>query len=379
MNILFTSSDAGNTGATYSLANLVDEMNKIGNNTLVVLPKHGKAEQIFDALNINYIIIPSISWVDNLSENIVRKLIKKSVYLLVNPIAVARIRKIIIKQRINIVHVNSICSCVGGQAAIKENCKLVWHIREFLEEDLNKKFWNKKNSLKLIAKSNSIIAISKAVQRKYNELIQKKINVIYNGVDINKYMIEQKTLFNYKITKFVIYGRISESKGHMELIKALGVLNKSYLNWELSIYGEATNLKFLLDLKQAVKDMGISDKIYFYEHVENVKDILLDKDVSFVCSDAEAFGRVTVESMLAKTIVVGANTGGTVELINDGVTGFLYKKGDCQNLYEVITKVLERKYDVTLMTENAQNHVINIFTKEENAKKIFDVYKEILK
>lgn len=43
-------------------------------------------------------------------------------------------------------------------------------------------------------------------------------------------------------------------------------------------------------------------------------------DVELVCSRSEAFGRVTIESMMSSNPVIGANTGGTKELIIEGLT-----------------------------------------------------------
>ena len=42
----------------------------------------------------------------------------------------------------------------------------------------------------------------------------------------------------------------------------------------------------------------------------------------------ENFGRVTVEAMAAGAVVLGTDAGGTPEIIEDGVTGFLYPPGE---------------------------------------------------
>ena len=48
-------------------------------------------------------------------------------------------------------------------------------------------------------------------------------------------------------------------------------------------------------------------------------------DIALVASCSEAFGRVTVEAMLAGMLVIGADVAGTSELICDGVNGILYE------------------------------------------------------
>ena len=51
-----------------------------------------------------------------------------------------------------------------------------------------------------------------------------------------------------------------------------------------------------------------------------------------MCSRSEAFGRVTVEYLRRGRPVIGTRSGGTPELVEDGVTGFLYEPGDCTAL-----------------------------------------------
>jgi glycosyltransferase involved in cell wall biosynthesis len=51
-----------------------------------------------------------------------------------------------------------------------------------------------------------------------------------------------------------------------------------------------------------------------------------------MCSECEAFGRVTVEAMRAGLPVCGTNAGGTPEIIDPGVNGLLSPAGDANAL-----------------------------------------------
>jgi glycosyltransferase involved in cell wall biosynthesis len=51
-----------------------------------------------------------------------------------------------------------------------------------------------------------------------------------------------------------------------------------------------------------------------------------------MCSQCEAFGRVTVEAMRAGLPVCGTNSGGTPEIIEPGVAGLLSPAGDAKAL-----------------------------------------------
>jgi hypothetical protein len=59
-------------------------------------------------------------------------------------------------------------------------------------------------------------------------------------------------------------------------------------------------------------------------------------DVAFLGAEKEAFGRVTVEAMLLGKPVVGAASGGTIEIIDDTSTGFLFEPGDIEKATDIV-------------------------------------------
>jgi len=65
----------------------------------------------------------------------------------------------------------------------------------------------------------------------------------------------------------------------------------------------------------------------------------------------EAFGRVTAEAMLAGRVVIGTNTGGTPELVRDGVTGLLYTPQDIPALVSCIRRLMNDRVRANEMGE----------------------------
>ena len=62
-------------------------------------------------------------------------------------------------------------------------------------------------------------------------------------------------------------------------------------------------------------------------------------DCLLMCSEHEAFGRVTAEAMSACLPVIGKNSGGTPEIIVHGETGYLYNTFD--ELVESMTRLVQ--------------------------------------
>ena len=98
-----------------------------------------------------------------------------------------------------------------------------------------------------------------------------------------------------------------------------------------------------------------------------------------VCSKYEAFGRVTVEAMMAGCLVIGANSGGTIELIEDGSTGVLFESGDYVDLVNKMIYVIENKNNAKKIAKNGRNVALQRFTALINASNIRNLYLDIKK
>ena len=99
--------------------------------------------------------------------------------------------------------------------------------------------------------------------------------------------------------------------------------------------------------------------------------------IELVASKAEAFGRVTVEAMMCGLPVVGANSGGTPELISDGVTGLLYPQDSWRELSDKIETIIMSPEKRQYMSRNAYESS-NRFTIEHCVKNIVSIYQDCL-
>ena len=86
---------------------------------------------------------------------------------------------------------------MGAVAAKRMNIPYIWHIREFIREQ---GFWfvDEDASYKLINEANRIIPVSKYVSECYEGFDKDKINIVYDGVDVNRYYYEHNNLFKDK-------------------------------------------------------------------------------------------------------------------------------------------------------------------------------------
>ena len=129
----------------------------------VIVPRHGDGEQLLDQEKIDYVCIHSHDWITPINlYNLPKERAKWIAEKATNLKAIFKIKKVLKEFDPDLVHINTSWDYVGATAACDLRIPIVWHIREFLEEDQFCRFWDKKKAYNLISKSAGIIAISQA-------------------------------------------------------------------------------------------------------------------------------------------------------------------------------------------------------------------------
>lgn len=163
-----------------------------------------------------------------------------------------------------------------------------------------------------------------------------KIHVIYNA-------LEQPDFRNTgKPGKIVYAGRLDAVKGVSTLIRAMSIVVQEFSDLKLHIIGddktggEAENLKIL------VRELQLENHVIFRGNMSRnrVLEEFSTAWFSVVPSQVEAFGYVVIESFSVGTPVLGSDTTGIAEIIENKKDGFLFKVGDVRDLVEKMSLLL---------------------------------------
>jgi len=137
-----------------------------------------------------------------------------------------------------------------------------------------------------------------------------------------------------------VFGRICRWKGQDLFLRALALVPGA----RGVIAGGALfeEKDFERELHELVAQLGLSERVTFAGHVDDVMTLMAACDVVVHCSTApEPSGRVIAEAMFAGTPVIGSNAGGVPEVITDGETGQLTPLNDIHALAAAVRRYLE--------------------------------------
>jgi glycosyltransferase involved in cell wall biosynthesis len=119
------------------------------------------------------------------------------------------------------------------------------------------------------------------------------------------------------VRRAVMLGTLSPEKGQADAVRAVSILRQQGAELRLDLYGDASP-EALDALRALASELGVSDLVSHAGVADRPFDVLRAADLSLVCSRNEAYGRVTAESLLVGTPVIGYALGGTAEILRDG-------------------------------------------------------------
>lgn len=310
--------------------------------------------------------------------------LKNRVKMQINKIIIPRITEYLRSLDVDIVHTNCSVTCVGAEIAKRLRIPHIWHIREYNVEDFNWKFiYGRSKSIKKIEDmSKELIFISKDLENKYREAypLLKEHPVIYNGIDVNKFYYKQNPQkFKSQNMCIAMSGLVSPHKNQEELIKAIALLPEQYKKHVSCIIIGDEDSNYRQKLNHYIESYNLKNQIKFLGHRSDVNELLRGAHIAVTASRCEAFGRVTVEYMMAGLAVIVSNTGANPEIVKNGETGLVYQYGNPEDLRDKIQWYMDhREEGLGTIALHGQIDACKRFTSDINAVDIYNLYERVL-
>jgi len=155
---------------------------------------------------------------------------------------------------------------------------------------------------------------------------ENKLHVVPLGTNIDNTSIhskeEARRLLNLPSDKFLVgvVGRLDEKKGQFEVIQAISQLKNSEKDMNVVFIGDQTKNEaeeYVQKLNDVMAKEQLQDIVSFLPHQSNMQQLHGAFDLVIVPSWEETFGTVTIEAMASGVPVIGSDTAGTAELLDN--------------------------------------------------------------
>ncbi len=252
---------------------------------------------------------------------------------------------------------------VGAIASFLARRPLVYHLHDILSLEHFSKT-NLRVAVNLINRCAAlVIANSQASKAAFLEAGGKLdlVQVVYNGFAAKKYEVDELAVRNLRenlelVGKFVVghFSRLSPWKGQHILIDALCQCPQDVVVILVgdALFGEQEYVKYL---HEKVIALGLENRVKFLGFRANIPQLMAVCDlVAHTSTAPEPFGRVIIEAMLCGKPVVAAQAGGAIELVQDGINGFLVTPGKPQELAWVINNCRQESVKTANIANNAK-------------------------
>jgi len=274
---------------------------------------------------------------------------------------VKRLQKLILDQRIDILHARSRLpawiACLAWKGfPVQTRPRLVTTVHGL---------YSVNRYSRVMTRGDAIIAVSDAARRyvcdNYPGIDTARIPVIERGIDAkvfpfgyrpaDSWMARWYQEHPYLLERQVLTlpGRVTRLKGHLDFLQLLSRL----LDAGLPVYGlivggeDSAHPRYTREVHQQVEKLGLEGALTFTGHRMDIRDVMAMSNIVYsLSSKPESFGRTVREALSLGVPVVGYGHGGVGETLQQAYPQGRVKAGDMDALVSTSRELLEHPVEV---------------------------------
>lgn len=386
MKILFYNHTGQVSGAERVLMMILNGLDREAYQPVVVCPPASKMMEVAASAGVNTLPL------DQLEARFTWRLdlLLKYLWSFVN--VIKRGRELVKQQQPRLIHANSIrAGLVMSAATIGLSVPVVWHAHDILPlhplSTLVRAF-------ALIRSRNHILAVSQAVETAFRGVLLRPfktrvpITVIHNAVDLDRFhpdaaaRSEMRRVLDLRQDQSVvgIVGQLTPRKGQLDLIRAFRQVVREIPGAVLLIVGEALfnrDEDYEQQLRDAVNESGLIDDVRFLGARDDIPKLLQALDVLVVNSHQEPFALTVLEGLASAVPVVATAVGGTPEMIQHDLNGWLVKSGHDQELSVALINLLRDPDLRSRLASTARENAVGRYSIDRYLNDVGSLYRAI--
>lgn len=288
------------------------------------------------------------------------------------------------KKKFDLVYCNTTAVLSGGLFSKIFSLKCIYHIHEIISPENS---YKQKILGFIINKcSNLVITVSNAVSENWKSHIsENKLVRIYNGIPTNNFENVRSNFhpdlqLDSNTILFAMIGRINHYKGHQYLLDIISILIKRKIKFHTVFVGDAFagDEKILDDFVFRIKSSEFKNYVSYIGYHNEIQDILCSIDILLCPSiKPDPFPTVILEAMAAEKPVIATNHGGSLEIIENGISGFLIPHNNVKEAADIIEKIIADKQKLILVGLTAKKRLLNKFSLSSFEDNLISVISKI--
>ncbi|KLT64012.1 glycosyltransferase family 4 protein [Pedobacter sp. BMA] len=364
-DILYVYGGEKASGAEIVISRLLGKNTKVKPHLLIAPGEY--ASKLKQQIDYPIVILPELKKLNRSKE----KSLSFYVRALTNYFRISKfVFKYIKSNNIHVIHANTIVPAsyllpvIIYTKIFKRNIKWIW-------SDHDLKYYSGLDAMMSRACNklyNATLVVSEAVRQKFSD--KSKTFVLYNGLSTNFFTNDetirarQRNFLKIDADCIVIgiAAVIAPRKGQLELLQSLENLNLP-CKFKVFVAGKFADDhpeygKEVIDIINSKGNFFYLGDIHDMKEFYNTCDIVINNSSKI---GSEPLGTTIYEAMSCEKIVLASNTGGSSEIIENNIDGFLFIPDDNDDLRKKIAWIIENFKDLEQVRKNARIKVLRKF------------------
>jgi glycosyltransferase involved in cell wall biosynthesis len=207
------------------------------------------------------------------------------------------------------------------------------------------------------------IANSQAVKKHFcdmDEITPHRIEVVYNGIDLAAVAKNRASSRNTENPVIGIVANLNRPvKRVQDFIEAAAIVHQRHPDMRFVVIGDGPLRK---DLEELAKQLGLDEVLAFTGRVANPLEYVATFSIGVITSETEGLCNAILEYMACGVPTVATDAGGNSELLQDGITGFLYPVSQIEDLADLLGRLINQPELRDKMGRAARKAVEEIFS-----------------